>query len=157
MSLTVNPAPVRRQITVAVRPERAFEVFTGSIARWWPKAKSIGRAPQAGLVIEPRAGGRWFEIGKDGSQQDWGEVLVWEPPARLVLAWRIGAAFRFDPDLLTEVEVRFVAEGEGHTRVELEHRHLERWGERAEETRKAVDSPGGWTEILAVFAHAIQP
>jgi uncharacterized protein YndB with AHSA1/START domain len=81
-------------------------------------------------VIEPGVGGRWYEIGEDGSQCDWGRVLSWEPPTRLVAAWQINSDFGFDPDLVTEVELQFIAEAVGVARVEFEHRKLERMGER---------------------------
>ncbi|MDB5460632.1 MAG: ATPase [Caulobacteraceae bacterium] len=155
MTIEIKPAPVRRQITVEATPDRAFTVFTRDFGRWWPKDKSICGGQQKAAVLEPRQGGRWYEIAEDGAEQDWGEVLAWEPPSRLLLAWRIGADFQFDPDLLTEVEVRFIAVGDGATRVELEHRLLENWGERAEQAREAVDSIRGWPDILAAFAAAV--
>ena len=102
-------------------------------------------------MIEPQAGGRWYEQGEDGSKCDWGRVLVWEPPLRLVLAWQINAQWQFDPGVTTEVEVRFIAEG-ATTRVELEHRHLERLGDRAEALRAAFDSPDGWAGVLQAYA-----
>ena len=78
-------------------------------------------------------------------------VLAWEPPSRLLLAWQIDAQFRFDADLITAVEVRFIAEDIGATRIELEHRHLERFGDRAEAMRERVGGDNGWTRILASF------
>ena len=155
MTLQIKPAPVRRQVTVKATPERAFDVFARDFSRWWPKDKSTSASPQKAAVLEPRQGGRWYEIGEDDSQSDWGEVLAWEPPSRLVLAWRLGPDFKFNPDLLTEVEVRFIAEGEGHTRVELEHRLLENWGDQAEQTRGMVDSPNGWLGIMASYVMAV--
>ena len=149
---TIRPAPVRKQFTVAATPERAFEVFTAGFARWWPGASHhIGQAPYKTAVLEPRVGGRWYEIGEDGSQCEWGDVLAWEPPSRLLLAWRIGADWQYHADLETEVEVTFVAEKDG-TRVTLEHRRLERMGEAAESLRVQIDSEGGWTGILALYA-----
>lgn len=151
---TIQPAPVRKQLFVDATPERAFEVFTARFAQWWPASHHIGAAPLKTPVLEPRVGGRWYEIGEDGSECDWGDVLVWEPPARLVLAWRIGADWKYHKDLLTEVEVRFTAE-DGRTRVDFEHRKLENWGEKAETNRASVDSEGGWTGILRLFATAV--
>ena len=156
MTAQIKLAPVRREITVQATPERAFDVFARDFGRWWPRDKSIGASAQRTAILEPRQGGRWYEIGEDGVECDWGEVLAWEPPERLLLAWRLGADFRFDPDLLTEVEVRFIAAGQGATRVELEHRRLEAWGERAEQARDAVSSPSGWTDALAAFARAVE-
>jgi len=103
-------------------------------------------------VIEPRAGGRWYEKGEDGSECEWGKVLVWEPPVRVVLGWQLNPQFKFDPGVVTEVEVRFIAEAPGVTLVELEHRNLERFGEQAEALREKVGSPRGWSELLALYA-----
>jgi uncharacterized protein YndB with AHSA1/START domain len=146
---TIKPAPVRKTLTIKASAARAFEVFTSGIGRWWPATHSIGAAPQQTAVLEPGVGGRWYEIGEDGSQCDWGRVLSWEPPSRLVLAWQIGPDFRFDPDLVTEVEVRFFDEGPMITRVEFEHRHLERMGERAAATRESLN--GGWGGLLDLY------
>ena len=90
--------------------------------------------------------------GEDGSECEWGKVLVWEPPTRVVLGWQLDPDFKFDPNVVTEVEVRFIAEGEGGTRVELEHRNLERFGEHAAKVREAFESPGGWSGLLESFA-----
>lgn len=153
-SAVIRPAPVRKTIHVKAAPERAFVVFTRDIGRWWPRTHSIGASPIATATIEPKAGGRWFETGDDGSLCDWGHVVAWEPPHRLVLAWQIGADWRFDPALVTEVEVTFTAEGDGTT-VRLEHRDLERIGTRGDEMRAIYDSEGGWTGILALYGAAV--
>jgi hypothetical protein len=105
-------------------------------------------------VIEPRAGGRWYERGQDGSECDWGVVLAWEPPGRLLLGWQLDAEFRRNPATSTEVELRFIAESPTVTRVELEHRGLERLGESAEILRGKIDAPGGWTGILERYRAA---
>ncbi len=156
MNKTIVLTPVRKSVRVGAPPERAFEVFTAGIGRWWPKSHHIGASDLDTLVIEPKAGGRWYERGVDGTECECGKVLVWEPPARLVLAWQIAADWKFDPNLLTEVEVRFIADGANATRVELEHRHLERFGERAETMRQAIDSQEGWTGILQLFKQAAE-
>lgn len=151
MSVTIKPAPVRRSVSVAAPPARAFEVFTSGFDRWWPRSHSIGDAPLKRAVLEGCAGGRWYSELEDGSECEWGEVLAWEPPRRVVLAWRIGADWRYHPDLLTEVEVTFTPEG-GATRVTLEHRLLENMGEGAEATRAQLDAEGGWNGILKLYA-----
>jgi len=97
-----------------------------------------------------KAGGRWFERGEDGSECQRGKVLSWEPPSRLLLAWQITPTFSYDPDLMTELEVRFIAEA-GGTRVELEHR-LDGYGAAAENMFKAFD--GGWQGLVEEFAKA---
>jgi uncharacterized protein YndB with AHSA1/START domain len=153
MNLAIKPAPVRKSISVAASPEHAFEVFTAGFDRWWPRSHSVGEAPLKTAVIEPRAGGRWYGLLENGDEAEWGDVLVWEPPHRVVLAWRLGANWAYDADLLTEVEVTFRPEGE-RTRVELEHRHLERMGEGAEGARASFDGDMGWGGLLRMFADA---
>ena len=152
MIVSTPPAPVRRSVTLDVPPNKAFEIFTAGFGRWWPSSYKIGASPMKTASIEPRAGGRWYETGDDGVECEWGEVLAWEPPSRLVLAWRIGADWRFDPDLLTEVEVKFIPVGNGATRVELEHRRLENMGESADAARTTFESEQGWSAILHGFA-----
>lgn len=155
MTQTITPAPIRRSVEVKVAPARAFEIFTGGASRWWLKTHTINatKSPIKDVVIEPRAGGRWFERGEDGSECDWGKVLAWEPPqnqstGRLLLAWQINADFKYDPSLLTEVEIRFTPAGRG-TLVELEHRLIERMGERAVGMRDAFTR--GWGLLLESF------
>ncbi|HYK24941.1 MAG TPA: SRPBCC family protein [Steroidobacteraceae bacterium] len=154
MNRTIQPAPVRRSVVVKAPPNRAFEVFTARLGDWWPKSHHIGKSEPQTFIIEPRAGGRWFERGVDGVECDVGHVLVWEPPHRLVLAWQLSAEWKYVRDFMTEVELRFTPEGERATRVDLEHRNLERYGELAEKVREAVGAPGGWTSILEEFARA---
>ena len=150
MTKTITVAPVRKSVRVNATPERAFEIFTAGMARWWSKQYSINSSRSRDIVIEPRANGRWFERGEDGSECQWGKVLAWEPPGRLVLAWQITAEWQFDPNLLTEVEVRFTADGAG-TLVELEHR-LEGYGAAAAQMREIFDGPNAWMGLLESFA-----
>jgi len=151
MNQTIKPAPVRKTLTVRASPETAFRVFTADFDRWWPRGRKIGEADMAKAVLEPRAGGRWYEIGVDGSECEWGEVLSWDPPGHLLLAWRLNAQWKYDPDLLTEVEVKFTALGDGQTRVDFEHRGFENMGAPGEEARARVDSPNGWSGLLAAY------
>lgn len=143
---------VRRSVSVPLPPERAFELFTARMTEFWPSEHSIGESAIAEVVLEPRVGGRWYERGVDGAECDWGRVAEWAPPGKVVLHWQIGANWKFDPDLSTEVELTFTAEEPGRTRVDLRHRHLERYGDQAEQMRAVFDSPGGWTGTLAAFA-----
>jgi uncharacterized protein YndB with AHSA1/START domain len=151
MTRTITPAPVRKSIEVRAAPARAFRFFTARIGQWWPPSHSILGVPPQDVVIEPAVGGRWYERGRDGSECDWGRVLAWEPPHRLVLSWQIDGTWHYDPALVTEVEIRFIPAGAA-TRVELEHRHLERFGDRAAATRDALDSPEGWEGIIRAYA-----
>jgi uncharacterized protein YndB with AHSA1/START domain len=150
-------APVVRTVTVAASRERAFRVFAEQFGTWWPREYSIGEADMADFVLEPRVGGRWYEVGVDGSECDTGRVLAWEPPERIVVAWQLDAAWKFDPDPAhaSEFEVRFVEEGPDSTRVELEHRGFERHGDGAPGVHGGVDSPRGWTYCLELFAKAV--
>ncbi len=152
---TISVAPVRKSVRVSAAAARAFEVFTAGFARWWPKTHSIGAAPMKDAVIEPRVGGRWFERGEDGSECEWGKVLVWDPPTRVVLGWQINAQYKYDPTLVSEVEIRFIPEGVAVTRVELEHRNLERFGDQGEVIRKSVDSPNGWGRVMELYAATV--
>jgi uncharacterized protein YndB with AHSA1/START domain len=151
---TIKPAPVRKSLTVPAAPARAFEVFTAGFGRWWPASHSIGDSPLREGVLECRPGGRWYGSLEDGTEAMWGEVLAWDPPGRVLLAWRIGADWKYDPSLLTEVEVTFAPDG-GGTLVTLEHRKLENMGEGAGSLREAFESDGGWMGLLRLYASAV--
>mgnify|MGYP000441426227 CR=1 FL=1 len=152
-----DPNSVRKEMTVNAPRDVAWRVFTEQMGAWWPLAfYKIGKVNAVDAAIEPRVGGRWYERGEDGSTCDWGSVLVWEPPALLVLSWDIGADWQYDPSLKTEVEIRFVAEGEGVTRVELEHRHLDRYGVHRDKMRAIFDKEGDWGRLLAMFARVAE-
>jgi uncharacterized protein YndB with AHSA1/START domain len=156
MALDVEQLVVRRSVTVEAPQERCFEVFTARFDSWWPLATHhIAAVEASGAVIEPFAGGRWFERAPDGSECDWGRVLDWEPPARIRLAWMLDAQFAYDPDEshATEVEVAFVPEGAGRTRVELVHSGFERVLDGAK-MQQGVGGDGGWDSLLQLFAEA---
>ena len=142
-------APIVRTVEVKAPPPQAFDLFAGHMEHWWPKGKTIGRNPHVAIVLEPRAGGRWFERDAAGHETHWGKVLEWEPPSRLLLGWQINARWDYDPDFLTELELTFAPAGSG-TLVTLEHRNLERFGADAE--RHAKEIGGGWPMFLAEFA-----
>ncbi len=146
---------VRKTVTVNAPIEKAFSVFTEGFDHWWPRGHKIGDADLRQAVLEGSEGGRWYEIDVDGSECDWGRVLAWEPPTRLVLAWQINGNWKYDPELLTELEVVFVAEGTDRTRVDLEHRNLDRFGEMHEAMRELFDAPGAWQGLLEGFAQAV--
>ena len=145
----IAPAAIRKTIDVSVSVDRAFAVFAARMGEWWHKEHSIARdTTQVDVVIEPRAGGRWYEKGADGSEHPWGRVIAYEPPHRLVLAWQLTREFVYDPDFETTVEVRFEEITEG-TRVNFEHRDLERMGADAVELLEGMD--GGWAMLLGLF------
>jgi len=150
----IGIAPVRQTLTVPIPAQQAFSLFTEGFNTWWI-GHHIGAAELAEAVIEPRAGGRWYERGVDGSECDWGKVLIYEPPGRLVLSWQLNAKFEYDPDPehASEIEVTFVEDGD-HTRVDFEHRHIERLGPDADKLARNVASENGWPTILGLFAKA---
>lgn len=154
MSDNFDPNRIRKVVSVQAPPAVAWQVFTEKMGTWWPLAVyKIGKANAVDAVIEQYVGGRWYERGDDGSMCQWGSVLAWEPPSRLVLSWDIGADFQYDPNLKTEIEVRFTADGSNRTRVELEHRHLDRYGARRDEMRRIYDTEGDWGRLLEAFAN----
>ena len=148
---TEAPAAVRKSVTVEATPERAWEVFTERIGAWWPLATFRIRADVETAVLEPREGGRIYERQAGGEEVEWGTVLAYEPPERVLLSWHPRSDWSYDPDPARASEVGFVAEAEDRTRVELEHRHIERH-EDPEGVARGVDSPNGWAMILTSFA-----
>jgi uncharacterized protein YndB with AHSA1/START domain len=156
MSPTVTIAPVRKSVIVKATPQRAFEVFTLHIDRWWPKAKGIGATPIKESIIEPFVGGRWHTRHEDGTDIVVGHVRVWQPGKQFVVSWEISSAWKPDSRaaMASEVDVRFVPEAQGSTRVELEHRDFERMGAaEGEAMRSGVDN--GWPGMLDLFAKEV--
>ena len=149
----VSTASVKRTLCVGVPIEHAFRVLTQKMGSWWPPTHHIGKTPFTEIVVDPRAGGRWFERDADGAECDWGCVLVYDPPKRLVVSWHLQSDWSFDanPTRASEVVFEFFDEGPEKTRLEFEHRHLERHGEGWEKIRAGIDSPGGWTGLLAQY------
>ena len=152
MSVEVQGILVRKSIVVNAPQDHVFRTFTDRIDAWWPRAHHIGGKEPYTALIEPRQGGRWFERADDGSECDWGRVLAWEPPQRIVLSWDINGSWQYQPGFGSEVEVLFVAEAAERTRVTLEHRKLERFGDQAEMMRAMFDGPGAWIDTIAALA-----
>lgn len=143
-------APIIRSIVVKAEPTKAFALFTTRMQDWWPLGRAtIGAQPAVTVVLEPRVDGRWFERDAQGQETQWGRVLAWEPPRRLLLTWQIGTDWAYHPELLTELELTFAAHAAGGTVVTLEHRHLERLGAAAARHRDLLD--GGWPTMLGEF------
>jgi len=154
MTTPAQDTSVRVQIVVNAPLERAFAVFTEDFDRIKPREHNLLGADIAETVIEPRAGGRIYDRGVDGSECHWARVLAVDPPHRLVFSWDISPQWRIeeDPARTSEVEVRFIAETPERTRVELEHRHLDRHGAGWESERDGVAAHEGWPLYLRRYA-----
>jgi uncharacterized protein YndB with AHSA1/START domain len=142
--------PLRLTFDVRCPAEHAFEVWTARIGAWWPLDHTVSGADGLRVVLEGRVGGRIFERTAGGVEHDWGEVTVWEPPARLVYLWHL----RRDRADATEVEIRFVAVAPAVTRVEIEHRGWERLGAQGPAWRDA--NYGGWSTLLPHYVTAAE-
>lgn len=153
MSKYPATAPVRHFVVVEAPIERAFKVFTEDFGRFKPREHNLLAVPIAETIFEPRVGGHVYDRGVDGSECRWARVLAYDPPGRLVLSWNISPRWQIESDLnkTSEWEVRFTAETENRTRVEIEHRNLERHGEGWEGVRVGVDSDQGWPLYLRRF------
>ncbi|PSL05220.1 uncharacterized protein YndB with AHSA1/START domain [Haloactinopolyspora alba] len=145
---------VQRHIVVHAPAERAFEVFTARFGDFKPPEHNLMDVSIAETVFEPRVGGHIYDRGTDGSVCRWARILAYEPPDRVVFSWDIGPTWQLetDPEKASEVEVRFVAETPDRTRVELEHRNLDRHGPGWENVRAGVDDDAGWPLYLHRFA-----
>jgi uncharacterized protein YndB with AHSA1/START domain len=145
---------VRREVTVDVGIDRAFEVFTRRLDAWWPHdTHHIGPMP-AIAVLEPHEGGRCYSLSEDGLQTDWGRVLVFDPPARLVFAWLLTPQWEYEPDpaKASEVEVTFAAVSPTRTQVVLTHAGFERYASGGEDMHAQVDGAGGWSALIGLYA-----
>lgn len=163
MPNTVEESAVRKSVLVQAPVERAFSVFVEQMETWWPSTHHIGKTPFEAIFVEPRVGGRWYERNAAGEQCDWGKVLAWDPPHRVTFSWHVGPGHDQpdwvcdpDPAKASEVEIRFISEGPGATRVELEHSKLDRHGAGWQQLRTVFDGPGAWAGILALYAKAAE-
>jgi uncharacterized protein YndB with AHSA1/START domain len=154
---TSRVEPIRKSVVVQSGIERAFEVFIGKFDAIKPREHNLLAVPIAETVFEPHVGGFVYDVGTDGSQCKWARVLAYEPPSRVVFSWDIGPTWQLegDPAKTSEVEVRFIAESDDRTRVELEHRHLERHGAAWRGVADGVDGQAGWPLYLARYAEMV--
>jgi uncharacterized protein YndB with AHSA1/START domain len=157
MTTQTEQTAVRTGVVVAAPIERAFRVFTEDFDRIKPREHNLLEVDVAESVFEPRAGGRVYDRGVDGTECQWARVLAYEPPERVVFSWDISPQWQIetDPSRASEVEVRFIAEGADRTRVELEHRHLDRHGDGWEGLREGVGTEQGWPLYLGRFADLV--
>lgn len=156
MTITSTDTAVRHEVDVDVPVERAFAIFTEQFDKIKPHEHNLLAVPIAESVFEPQVGGRVYDRGEDGSICAWARVLAFDPPQRFVISWDITPQWQIetDPDRCSEVEARFTALDDGRTRVELEHRHLDRHGDGWQSERDGVAGPGGWPLYLQRFADA---
>jgi uncharacterized protein YndB with AHSA1/START domain len=152
--MTQTEVTVRRHVVVDAAIDRAFSVFTQRFGDFKPPEHNLLGAPIAETVFEPRVGGHIVDRAVDGTECRWARILVYEPPVRVVFSWDISPQWNIvtDPDLTSEVEVRFHAEAPQRTRVELEHRSLDRHGPGWQAVADGVDGDGGWPLYLARYA-----
>src|SRR5829696_7143492 len=158
MTTQAQDTSVRTQVVVEVPIGRAFSVFTDDFDSIKPREHNLLAVEIAETVFEPREGGRAYDRGVDGSECQWARVLAYEPPDRVVFSWDISPQWQIETDQETtsEVEVRFVSEAPERTRVELEHRNLDRHGEGWESERDGVGGEGGWPLYLQRFADLLR-
>jgi uncharacterized protein YndB with AHSA1/START domain len=157
MSTEAAQTTVQTSIVVEAPIERAFRVFTEDFGSFKPSEHNLLGVEIAETVFEPRVGGHLYDRGVDGSECRWARVLAYEPPDRVVISWDIDPQWQIETDVekTSEVEVCFISETPERTRIEVEHRKLERHGEGWEGMRAAVGSPGGWPLYLQRFAELL--
>lgn len=155
--MTPSVQPIRKSVVVNIGVERAFELFVNKFDAIKPREHNLLAVPIAETIFEPRVGGHIFDLGTDGTRCEWARVLAYEPPSRVVFSWDIGPTWQLesDPARTSEVEVRFVAESANRTRVELEHRHLDRHGEGWPAVADGVDGDAGWPLYLQRFMEVV--
>jgi uncharacterized protein YndB with AHSA1/START domain len=139
--------PLRIIFDVDAEPEHAFWIWTQRTSMWWPPSHTAAKRKGTRLVFEPRPGGRVFERDPDGNEADWGTVVEWQPPARLVYLWHIFS----DSGDATEVDVRFMANGDGTTKVELEHRGWDAFDDGASRRER---NQVGWRRLIGPYTRA---
>jgi uncharacterized protein YndB with AHSA1/START domain len=157
MTTQAQDTSVRAEIVVEAPIERAFSIFTEDFGSFKPPEHNILGVELAETVFETRVGGHIYDRGVDGTECRWARVLAYEPPNRVLISWDINPQWQLETDLdkTSEVEVRFFAEAPERTRLELEHRNLERHGEGWEGVRGAVGSEGGWPLYLRRFSERL--
>jgi uncharacterized protein YndB with AHSA1/START domain len=154
MTEQATTSAVHHSVTVPIDRERAFKLFTEEIGSWWPSEDYKILEGAITEVFEAREGGRWYELGEDGSEFTVGTILVWEPPSRFVMTWQLTPDWSFEPDLerATKIEVLFEEQDGGDTIVSLEHRGFEAYGVSGAKMHGEVGSEGGWPALMKLYA-----
>ncbi|MGH9214272.1 MAG: SRPBCC family protein [Acidimicrobiales bacterium] len=150
---------VRKVIVVQASVERAFSVFTERFGDFKPREHNLLGAPIVETTFEPRVGGHIVDRAEDGSECRWARILAYEPPTRVLFSWDIGPTWQIEPNAenTSEVEVRFAADGPDRTRVDIEHRYIDRHGPGWESVRDGVDADDGWPLYLDRYAALLHP
>jgi uncharacterized protein YndB with AHSA1/START domain len=159
MTQSATTTTVRRQIVVNAPIGEAFKVFTERFGDFKPREHNLLGAPIVETTFEPRVGGHIVDRAEDGSECRWARILAYEPPRRVVFSWDIGPTWQIEPNAenTSEVEVRFAADGADRTKVEIEHRYIDRHGPGWESVRDGVDADDGWPLYLARYAALLHP
>lgn len=154
----MTEAPVvRHEVVVRGTPERAFAAFTARMGEFKPREHNLLSSPIVSTTFEPRVGGHIVDRAEDGTECRWARVLAFDPPDRVVFSWDIGPTWRLEqPENASEVELRFLPEGPDHTRVKLEHRHLDRHGSGWPAVHEGVDGEQGWPLYLGRYAALLE-
>ena len=142
--------PIKKEVVVEASQETSFKVFVEKIDQWWPKELHVGKAPLRESILEAAPAGRWYSTHEDGSEVTIGYILDWDPFGRLLLAWQIDGNFKYDPNLVSEIEVNFIIEGPTRTRVQMEHRDLDKLRGGA---KVIEEMDQGWAYILGRYQH----
>jgi uncharacterized protein YndB with AHSA1/START domain len=143
---------IHKEVIVNATAEKAFRVFTAGFDSWWPRTHHIAPVDMKEAVLEQKLGGRWYEKGVDGSECEWGKVIAWEPPKRFAITWQLTAEYKYDPNFITEIEVTFEEQGTSQTRVVLEHKYLDRYGDKQDQVIGSVgNEAGGWGGIMRLY------
>jgi uncharacterized protein YndB with AHSA1/START domain len=154
---TADDTIIRRDVTVNASQQRAFDAFTKQFGEFKPKEHNLMASPIVTTTFEPKVGGHIYDKAEDGSVCRWARVLAYDPPERVVFSWDISPYWQLvaDEANASEVEVRFIAEGPDKTRVELEHRNIDRHGPGWEGVRDGIANEGGWPTYLALYADLV--
>jgi uncharacterized protein YndB with AHSA1/START domain len=155
--MQISQTSIQTSIVVEAPIEEAFSVFTEDIGSWFPPEYNLLEVDIEKRVFETHVGGHVYDIGTDGSECRWARVLAYEPPNRVVFSWDLSPQWQVetDPDKTSEVEVRFTSESPDRTRVDLEHRNLERHGEGWEDQRDQLGSDSGWPGVMRRYADRV--
>lgn len=151
MESTMSIESIKKELLVEASQATAFKVFTEKMDLWWPSTHHIGKSPMTEMALEPGLNGRWYSKHEDGSEANVGYVMQWQPHDLLILAWQINGDFQYDPELITEVEVHFIAEGLKTTKIKFEHKNLTRLG--GSKVLESMDE--GWGYILDLYKKSI--